>query len=292
MNSNHSLYVSVIIPVFNEAESVKDTINDLKIELNNTNFAYEIIAVNDGSNDGTSEVLSQIENIQVLNRVENKGYGYSIKEGIKKSKADKIMIIDADGSYPVNMAGELLKHADQNNMVIGERRVDRFSMAFLNRAAKIIIRSIIFILSRHWIKDFNSGMRVFDKSLAERYWHLFPNGFSFTTTITVATLIEEKKIKFIPIVYIKRVGKSKLPRISSFFGFILLVTRITIYFRPLRFYFLFSFVFFILFIIRATRDVYITNSFGNATLILFLIAIQAFFFGLVADLIVRQSNKK
>jgi glycosyltransferase involved in cell wall biosynthesis len=292
MNETDLPYVSIIIPVFNEAESVENTILELKSELQNTNFTYEIIAVNDGSNDETLKVLSRVKDIQVINRLENRGYGYSIKEGIENSRANKIMIVDADGSYPVNMTGELLSYSDKYSMVIGERKVNRFSMAFLNRAAKIIIRTIIFILSRYWIKDFNSGMRIFNKSLARRYWNLFPDGFSFTTTITVATLIENKKIKFVPIIYNKRVGKSKLPRVSSFFGFILLVSRITIYFRPLRFYFLFSSVFFLLFILRAARDVYVTNSFGNASLILFLISMQALFFGLLADLIVRHSNKR
>ncbi len=292
MSHEEAPYLSVVIPVFNEFDSVQDTIKQLNDELKKAKVSYEIVVVNDGSDDGTAEILSTINGIVYLNRKINMGYGYSIKEGIQKASADKIMIIDADGSYPVNMVEELLKHSKENSMVIGERNVNRFSMSFLNRFAKIIIRSIIFILTRHWIKDFNSGMRIFDKSLALRYWNLFPNGFSFTTTITVATLIEDKKIQFIPINYNKRVGKSKLPRVSSFFGFILLVTRITIYFRPLRFYFLFSFVFFIFFILRAIRDVYVTNSFGNAALILFLISIQAFFFGLVADLIVRLSNKR
>ena len=292
MNHQESPYLSVVIPVFNEFESVKDTINQLNNELSKAKVNYEIIVVNDGSDDGTAEILSEVNGIILVNRSINMGYGYSIKEGIQKASADKIMIIDADGSYPVNMIQELLKHAKENSMVIGERNVNRFSMSFLNRFAKIIIRSIIFILTRYWIKDFNSGMRIFDKSLAMRYWNLFPNGFSFTTTITVATLIEDRTIQFVPINYIKRVGKSKLPRVSSFFGFILLVSRITIYFRPLRFYFLFSFVFFVFFLLRAARDVYVTNSFGNASLILFLISIQAFFFGLVADLIVRHSNKR
>jgi glycosyltransferase involved in cell wall biosynthesis len=292
MKENNIPFVSIIIPVFNEANSVGETISQLKLELQKIKYTYEIIIVNDGSNDGTSEVLREISDVQIINRDENRGYGYSIKEGIEKSLAGKIMIIDADGSYPVAMAGELLSHADNNSMVIGERKVNRFSMAFLNRAAKIIIRIVIFILSKHWIKDFNSGMRVFDKSLAKRYWNLFPDGFSFTTTITVATLIENEKIKFIPIIYNKRVGNSKLPRVSSFFGFILLVSRITIYFRPLRFYLLFSSIFFLLFILRAARDVYVTNSFGNASLILFLISMQALFFGLLADLIVRHSSKK
>ncbi len=94
---------SIIIPAYNEEEGVKATLEDLKKYLrdNYSESDYEIIVVNDGSTDKTKEILETISGITLINHHYNKGYGAALKTGIKNSKNDWILILDADGTYPI-----------------------------------------------------------------------------------------------------------------------------------------------------------------------------------------------
>ena len=93
--------VSIVIPAYNEQDSIEKTIQEIKEVLSKSKNKYEIIIVNDGSKDNTSEILKSIKNIIVINHPYNKGYGASIKTGIKNSKYDWILVIDSDGTYPI-----------------------------------------------------------------------------------------------------------------------------------------------------------------------------------------------
>src|SRR5690606_22108557 len=86
------------------------------------------------------------------------------------------------------------------------------------------------------VPDLNSGLRVFKRSLFLKYQHLLPNGFSFTTTITVASLFAGKSVLYVPIQYAHRSGDSHIKPVRDFFGFVLLICRLVAYFDPLKFF--------------------------------------------------------
>ena len=173
-------------------------------------------------------------------------------------------------------------------MVIGERSGENVSIGLFNRFGKLLLRLLTYSLTSDWIKDINSGLRIFKKELFLKYWSIIPDGFSLTTTLTVASLIEKHGIKFIPIDYYERIGKSKIRPLQDFFNFVILVFRIVSFFKPLRFYLPISIFFLIAAILRAIRDILLFNSIETAAVLLFIIAIQTLFFGLLADLIVNK----
>jgi len=280
--------ISVVIPAFNEEKIIAETIENIDSVLRKQKTKYEIIIVNDGSTDRTEEILNNCDDIILINRNMNRGYGFSIKEGIQKSTGDLILIIDADGSYPVDEIPNLISESSSYDMVIGERSGKNVSIGLLNRFGKLILRFLIYSLSSIWIKDINSGLRIFKKELILKYWSIIPDGFSLTTTLTVASLLEKQKIKFIPIDYYERIGKSKIRPLQDFFNFVILVFRIVSFFKPLRFYLPISIFFLIASILRAIRDIFLFNSIETAAVLLFIIAIQTLFFGLLADLIVNK----
>jgi len=284
--------ISIIIPVYNEKSVVIKTIDDIKNILQDFESKYELIVVNDGSSDGTGEVLEKRNDFTLISRKENRGYGYSLKEGIKNANGEKILIIDADGSYPIESIPTLIKESESYEMVIGERTGEKVSISIFNKTAKLILRILIFLLTSKWIKDINSGLRIFNKEIALKNWGIIPDGFSFTTTITVVTLIQNIKIRFIPINYYKRIGLSKIKPIRDFIGFIILVIRVTSFFNPLRFFIPISFLFFILTILRVTRDILMFNSIETLSVLLFIISLQTFFFGLIADIIVNKFDSR
>jgi hypothetical protein len=80
----------------------------------------------------------------------------------------------------------------------------------------------------------NSGLRVFRKNIAARYEGLFPNGFSFTTTITLALECHGYIVKYHPVSYAPRVGTSKIRPLQDTINFFSLVLRIVMYFKPLK----------------------------------------------------------
>jgi len=285
---NKKIEVSIIIPVYNEERSIAETLDQLTAILKTVERVSEIIVVNDGSTDRTAEIAGNYDNVRFVDRKHNRGYGYSLKEGIEKAQGEWILITDADGTYPLKEIPEFLKETGQYDMIVGERSTDKVHLGILNRLAKLILKELIYILTYRWIIDINSGFRLFRKEIATRYFNIIPDGFSFTTTVTLISIIEKYRVKFIPIDYHKRSGKSHIRPVVDFFSFVILILRIITYFRPLRFFLPISFALMVLAAVRAGRDIMVANHIGSLAIILIFASMQSFFFGLLADLIVTR----
>jgi len=279
--------ISVVVPVFNEERAVASTMKQLKEVMDKTAYDYEIIAVNDGSKDKSIEILKEINGIKVISHPYNLGYSASLKDGIKHAKGNLILITDADGTYPIREIPNLLKHIDKYDMVVGNRKTD--NVPLLRKPAKFMIAKLGNFISGKKIPDINCGLRIFKKDIALRFWNLFPSGFSFTITITLACLTNEYTVKYVPISYFKRVGKSTIHPIKDFVNFINLIARITTYFNPFKVFFSVSILLFLtgLFIFLYT-GLYIGRIADITVIVILLSSLQVFLIGLVADLIVKK----
>lgn len=279
--------ISVVVPVYNEHKSIKKTFDDLKEVLNSIkNLKYEIIAVEDASKDNSYNILKEISGIKLIKNKVNRGYGASLKTGIENSKYDYILITDADGSYPIKEISNLLKYIPEYDMVVGNR--NKKSVPFIRRFPKWILRVLASFLSKNKVLDLNSGLRIFKKSTAKEFWKLLPERFSFTSTMTMACFTHNYPVKYVPISYYKRFGTSSIKPIKDTLRFFSLILRLTMYFNPLRFFIPLSLLFLFFALLRGLRDFLLKDGFGGLTLILFFMAFQVFFFGLIADII----NKK
>ncbi len=226
--------LSVIIPVYNEEKSVKNTIVELHSILNK--IKYEIIVVNDCSEDNTLDVLKNFNNIKLIEHQKNKGYGASIKTGIKESQYKIIAITDADGTYPnKNLPNfyNLLK-SENLDMVVGSRTGDNVNIPLIRKPAKWFIGKLANYIVDTKIPDINSGLRVFKKASFLQFIKIIPDGFSLTTTITLGMLSGGFNIKFLDIDYFKRSGKSKIRPIRDTLNFFFLILKIGLYFAPLK----------------------------------------------------------
>nr|MDA3855588.1 glycosyltransferase family 2 protein [Candidatus Woesearchaeota archaeon] len=215
-----------------------------------------------------------------------KGYGASLKTGILNSKFEYIAISDADGTYPVAKYHDLIKELGDYDMVVGARSWS--SISKLRLVPKYILTILSSFLAGKKIEDLNSGMRIFKKEMSKQFWNLYPNGFSFTSTITMGAFTSGYEVKYVPIDYYKRDGKSHIHPIKDTIGFFTLVSRLTLYFNPIRFFMPLSFILLILAIARGIRDYLVTESLGGLTLVLFFMSFQVFFFGLLAEIIRRK----
>ncbi|MFC1690542.1 glycosyltransferase family 2 protein [Nanoarchaeota archaeon] len=282
--------ISVIVPVYNEEKAVQQTISNIKKILDKTNNKYEIIAVNDGSTDKSLKILNKISQIKVLNNQENKGYGASLKKGIHASKGKWILIIDADGTYPTKSIPDLLKHTRDYDMVVGSRTGKNVKVPFLRRPAKFILGALANFLTSKKIPDLNSGLRIFKRIIAEEFMHLFPEGFSFTTTITLASLTSGYDVKYVPIDYRKRIGKSSISPFH-FFEFTSLILRMVMYFKPLKFFLVPGLLFFILGMGYFIYQAFWFSNISDLSIIFILGGMQICFIGLIADLIVKKIRR-
>ncbi len=279
--------ITFIIPCYNENPDVLNTTIDQSITTLNTlsNIEYEIIVINDGS---TKYSYSEYNNekVKLITHSHNKGYGATILTGVSASKYEWIAITDADSTYPIDYFPELIKYCDKYDMIVGKRSWR--SIPVIRRPAKYILQKLSSFLADNKIPDLNSGMRLFKKEIVKQYIRLFPERFSFTSTITMICLTNGYKVKYVDISYYKRIGLSSIHPIKDTIRFFALVLRLSLYFKPLRFFIPLSLIIVSLAILRGIRDIIVVNSFGGLTLVLFFMAFQVFFFGLIAEII----NKK
>jgi glycosyltransferase involved in cell wall biosynthesis len=280
---------AVVIPVYNEERAIEDTVTRIQgLCAAVIGYQFEIICINDGSSDGTAAVLSRLPGITVITHEVNRGYGAALRTGLDYCSQDWIFITDADGTYPLEDLPTLLAGTEGVDMVVGNRQGKGISRSPPHQLARWILRKMVHGLTGVMVPDLNSGMRVFRRSLYQEFRHLLPMGFSFTTTLTVASLYSGRRVHYIPINYERRIGKSNIKPVQDFLGFSMLIVRLASYFEPLRFFLPAAFVLALLGVARAIRDVIVVNQFGALAVILMLTAFQVFVLGVIADVIVRR----
>lgn len=282
--------LSIVIPVYNEENSIVSTIDNINAMMDKTGIDYELIIVNDGSSDATSQKLHDYEsNFRMVEHQYNKGYGAALKTGILASTNEVIAITDADGTYPIEYIPEMFKEAENYNMIVGKRPFKQLPM--MTKPAKWFITKLASYLAEFKIPDINSGLRVFWKKDALRFFHIIPSGFSFTTTITLSMLTSELEVKYMPIEYMKREGKSKIRPLYDTLNFIQLIVRTIVYFNPLKVFIpaslILALIGVILFVASYVWLPYVLNS---TVAIIMISAIQILAIGVLADLINRKGN--
>lgn len=272
---------SIIIPAYNEEKSIGPTIENLKKFLIANNLEAEITAVNDGSTDKTGEIISSILSIKVINNASNKGYGASLKNGVKKSKYDWVLFYDADGQHNTDSILEILKQAETADMVVGKR--EGYKGPAARQPGKKMLKFVAEYLTSQKIPDINSGLRLVKKEYFNQFVHLLPNGFSLSTTITMSFLSAGLNIAYVPIKICERTGgKSMVRQAKHGSHTLLLIFRIIMLFNPLKIFFPISLVTATLTFLFLIWDALALNISGT-TIILFITTIFVFCFGLLAD---------
>ena len=279
-----SIGVSVVMPAYNEAQMVGPQIEKIREVMDRTNCPYELIVVDDGSIDGTADVVRQ-HDVVLISKKYNRGYGAALKTGIAAATHEWILIIDADGTYPAESIPQLLEPLPEYDMVVAARIGKSVHIPLIRRPMKWVLGRLANYLAGQPIPDLNSGLRVFRKSLSEKFEHLLPSGFSFTSTITMSLLLNDYRVLYLPIDYHKRVGLSKV-RALHVYDFLLVILRTAIYFNPLRFFLPFGSLFFIVGLGKLAYDFWRWRFSPNGG-ILILAAFIIWAVGLLSDQISR-----
>jgi len=285
--------ISIIIPVYNEEGAIGDDLDTIIQTMSTSDIPWEIIVVDDGSTDRSAEIVRQREGVRLIQHPYNRGTGAARTTGLQHARGDVIVMTDGDGTYPNQDIPRLLAQMDECDMVIGARRVEAGSLRWLRSPTKLFIRSLASYLTGVRIPDLNSGMRVFKKSVAERFLDIQPTTHSWVGTQLIAFLSEGYAVKFVPIDYYKRKGrKSSFHPITDTYNYISLVVRTIMYFNPLKVFLPVALTLIVVGAIKLVRDIiyYRGPYIPGVTLMLILTAIQVGAIGLLADLIVKRAR--
>ena len=227
--------VTVVLPCYNERDHVELEIKRIRAALEAAGMSYELLCVDDGSTDGTREVLRGIDDIRTILLPRNQGSGTARRIGTQQARGRVVVWTDADMTYPNELIPELVAQVDDTyDQVVGARRTEAGTYKLARVPAKWAIRKLASFLTSTDIPDLNSGLRAFRRDVAQPYLRLLPAGFSCVTTITLAFLSNGHQVKYVPIDYFKRAGRSKFHPFRDAYNYFLQVLRMVMYFNPLR----------------------------------------------------------
>jgi glycosyltransferase involved in cell wall biosynthesis len=276
--------VSVVVPAYDEETAIEDCLRELQAVLAALDRESELIVVDDGSTDQTAERARSL-GIRVIALPENRGYGAALKTGIEKARFDTIVITDADGTYPAKEIPALLELSEQYDMVVGARLGANAAIPLVRRPAKWFLTRLASYLAGRSIPDLNSGMRVLKRHHVKRFEHVLPSGFSFTTSITLASLCSDLLVAYHPIDYYERAGQSKI-RPTHAIEFAVLILRTIVYFNPLKVFLPLGAVFFLGGTVKFIYDLFLANL-SETALLGFLGGTLLWAVGLLSDQIAR-----
>lgn len=285
--------ISVIIPAYNEENAIVDTITEVQRVCNSMQLVdYEIIVVNDGSSDGTRKKAESC-NITVVNHPHNIGYGRSLKDGIRQARFDTIVITDADRTYPFQEVPRLYAEYQQGfDMVVGARVGEHYRESWYKSPLRGILKFLVEFTSGRKVPDINSGLRIFSKTTVLTYLNHLCDTFSFTTSLTLAYMMTGRFVKYLPIPYEKREGKSKVKLFRDSFRTLQYILQAINYYNPVKIFILFASLCIICsmfgFFMSAVFGLHSGFLLGVGGLLLSLLVIC---FGLTADLLKQIMNK-
>lgn len=282
--------LSVILPVYNEREHLPQEVERIQRGLEAGGIPYELIVVDDGSSDGSPEIAAGMPGVRLIRLARNSGVGVARRAGTQAARGEYVAWTDCDLSYPNDRFTDLVREAEQTGaeQVVGAREREAGTVKLLRTPAKWALRRLAEYLSETKIPDLNSGMRVFKRRVALPYLPMLPKGFSCVSTITLAFLTNGHTVRYMPIEYRARAGKSKFHPVKDTYKYLRQILRMIMYFNPRRVLAPPSLVLLGIGTIKLMYDL-IVHPFGFAinTLLLLFFGIQFLAIGLLADVMVN-----
>jgi len=270
--------ISVILPVFNEAQNLGpllDRLDSLKLA------DVEVIVVDDGSTDGTSEVAEK-KRVRLVRHPYNIGNGAAVKSGIRAAKGKWLVFMDGDGQHRPEDIPSLLAESHDYHMVVGARGKGS-KLRFHRYVANLLYNAFASYVTKFKVKDLTSGFRVLRRREAIRFIDILPNTFSYPSTLTLAFLRSGLTVKYVPIQSLYRSGQSKISLITDGIRFLLIISKITTLFSPFRVFVPVSVFFFLSGIGNYVYTFMTQSRFTNMSVFLLTAGVIIFMLGLVSE---------
>ncbi|TXK65026.1 glycosyltransferase family 2 protein [Alkalisalibacterium limincola] len=271
--------ISIVIPAKNEEGGLSRLLPVLREKFQ----AAEVIVVNDGSTDRTSEVAASF-GARVLDNPYSMGNGAAIKQGAREASGDVIVFMDGDGQHDPCDIPRLLEELKAGYlMVVGSR--DRHGQAsFGRRLANGFYNRLASWMTGFAVDDLTSGFRAVRRLEFLEFLHLLPNGFSYPTTSTMAFFRSAYPVAYVPVNVSRRVGtQSHIRPIKDGVRFLLIIFKIATLYSPLKLFVPVAAVFFLTGLGYYLYTYITAERFTNMSLLLFSAAVIVFLIGLVSE---------
>ena len=285
------LDVSIVLPVHNEAGHLQAEIDRIATSMDASRYSWELVLVDDGSSDGSTEIAVADPRARVIRTDRNRGAGTARRIGTEAAGGAVVVWSDADMTYPNHEIPALVDALGDADHVVGARTSEQGTVKFFRVPAKWLIRRLASYLTQTTIPDLNSGFRAFRRDVAVQYTHLLPPGFSCVTTITMAFLMNGYQVRYVPIDYETRAGRSKFHWWRDTRRYALQVIRMMLSYDPLRVMLPIAALLGLVFVGKLGFDL-VDKDFRPAanTLLLGFAVLQTLAVGLLADLVVRVNR--
>lgn len=270
--------VSVIIPAFNEAETIKDVIDEIR----KVDSDLEIIVVNDGSTDRTGDIARE-SGVIVYSHPYNMGNGASVKSGIRIASGDILVFIDGDGQHNPQDIATMLQYFPEYDMVVGARS-KKSQVSLFRGVGNRMLNWLAGYVAKFKVHDLTSGFRAVKAEIAQSLLYLLPNTYSYPTTMTLGVLRNGRSLKYLPIEAKKREkGKSNISFFRDGIRFFMIITKICGLYSPFRIFLPVSFFVFLIGFIYYIYTYFTTGRFTNMSALLFTTSIIVFLMGIISE---------
>lgn len=274
--------LTIIIPAYNEEQGIGAVLDGVLALAEAKDWA--VLVVDDGSTDGTPDVLSRYGNrIRIIRHSSARGYGASLKTGIMAARSENVMFFDADGQHDpadIPSVAEALKTRE----CVFTVRPRHAGIPLVRRPGKWLLHRLCNFLANRKIPDINSGFRAGRRHIYMRMLELLPDGFSFSTTSLMYVMRSRFSHVFVPIQCHDRKGTSQVRIFYDGVKTLLLALRLIMLFDPMR-----AFGYPALWLMGAgiAYQLYIFITFRftvvGGALLMILAGVILFFFGLLGD---------
>ena len=269
--------LSIIIPAKNEALSLSLLLPALR-------EAYpqaEIIVVDDGSIDDT-EPVCQRYSVRIISHPYSKGNGAAIKTGARAATRELLVLMDADNQHRTeDIQRLLLKLEEGYDMVVGARTISQQTK--VRSIGNWVYNQFATYVVGHPVLDLTSGFRVAKASVFKQFLPLFPNGFSYPSTVTLAFFRSGYSVAYQEINAHPRMGKSHLKILKDGIRFFLIIYKITTLYSPLKIFVPLSFLHFIIAIGYYLYTFLTQGRFTNMGAVFLTASVIIFLIGLVSE---------
>jgi len=272
------ILLSIILPAKNESAALADLLPRLRA----AQPQAEIIVVNDGSADGTTQVCVT-NKVRLLTQPYSMGNGAAIKRGTREASGEVLVFMDADGQHdPADIARLVAKLDEGYDMVVGAR--DWSGQAGVGRGiANTIYNWLASRMTGFKVADLTSGFRAVRADKFREFLHLLPNGFSYPTTSTMAFFRNAYAVTYVPIKAAQRIGKSHIRPLRDGVRFLLIIFKIATLYSPLKLFVPASVAFFLLGLAHYMYTFFTSHRLTNMSVLLFSASVIVLLIGLISE---------
>ncbi len=274
--------ISIIIPAYREEKSIAIVVEKVRQVMDGLNRHYEIIVVDDGSDDETANNAKEA-GARIISHPYNIGNGAAVKTGIREAHGKTLVMLDGDSQHAPEDIPQLLEKLGTYDMVVGAR-TGKSETSFNRTIANSIYNLFATYVCKRKIEDLTSGFRAVKAEIARQFVSMLPNTFSYPTTITMAVVRSGYSLTYVPIKTFRRVGKSKIRPIKDGSRFFLIIIKIATLFSPMRVFLPVSTTMFLLGFCYGLFKVFVLGGrYGPTSAMLMTVAVVIFMVGLVSE---------